>query len=40
MADIAQGADMTIMGETAKIGYMPTRVWATPTTATGHDFVG
>ena len=21
------------MGETAKIGYMPTRVWGTPTTA-------
>jgi len=32
-SDIALCADMTIMGDTAKIGYMPTRVWGTPTTA-------
>ena len=32
-SDIALCADITIMGETAKIGYMPTRVWGTPTTA-------
>ncbi len=32
-SDIALCADMTIMGETAEIGYMPARVWGTPTTA-------
>jgi len=32
-SDIALCADMTIMGETAKIGYMPARVWGCPTTA-------
>lgn len=32
-SDIALCSDITIMGETAKIGYMPTRVWGTPTTA-------
>ncbi len=32
-SDIALCADMTIMSEDAKIGYMPTRVWGTPTTA-------
>jgi enoyl-CoA hydratase len=32
-SDIALCADLTIMGETAKIGYMPARVWGTPTTA-------
>ncbi|MFP6709723.1 MAG: crotonase/enoyl-CoA hydratase family protein [Alphaproteobacteria bacterium] len=32
-SDVALCADITIMGETAKIGYMPTRVWGTPTTA-------
>jgi len=32
-SDIALCADITIMGETAKIGYMPVRVWGTPTTA-------
>lgn len=32
-SDVALCADITIMGETAKIGYMPSRVWGTPTTA-------
>ncbi len=32
-SDIALCADLTIMGETAKIGYMPARVWGCPTTA-------
>ena len=32
-SDIALCADMTIMAETAEIGYMPARVWGSPTTA-------
>ena len=32
-SDIALCADMTIMAEDAEIGYMPPRVWGTPTTA-------
>ena len=32
-SDIALCADITIMGDDAKIGYMPTRVWGCPTTA-------
>ena len=32
-SDIALCADITIMGDRAQIGYMPTRVWGTPTTA-------
>ncbi|USG59906.1 crotonase/enoyl-CoA hydratase family protein [Sneathiella marina] len=32
-SDIALCADVTIMGDTAKIGYMPARVWGCPTTA-------
>ena len=32
-SDIALCADMTIMAEDAQIGYMPARVWGTPTTA-------
>ena len=32
-SDIALCADITIMGDTAQIGYMPTRVWGCPTTA-------
>ncbi|MCU9846582.1 crotonase/enoyl-CoA hydratase family protein [Defluviimonas sp. WL0024] len=32
-SDIALCADITIMGDTAEIGYMPTRVWGCPTTA-------
>ena len=32
-SDIALCADLTIMAEDAEIGYMPTRVWGTPTTA-------
>ena len=32
-SDIALCADMTIIGDDAKIGYMPTRVWGCPTTA-------
>ncbi len=32
-SDIALCADITIIGETARIGYMPARVWGTPTTA-------
>ena len=32
-SDIALCADLTIMADTAEIGYMPTRVWGCPTTA-------
>lgn len=32
-SDIALCADMTIMANEAEIGYMPSRVWGTPTTA-------
>ncbi len=32
-SDIALCSDMVIMGEEARIGYMPTRVWGCPTTA-------
>ena len=32
-SDIALCADLTVMGDTAKIGYMPSRVWGCPTTA-------
>ncbi|WP_299845024.1 crotonase/enoyl-CoA hydratase family protein [uncultured Roseovarius sp.] len=32
-SDIALCADLTIMGDNAKIGYMPSRVWGCPTTA-------
>ena len=32
-SDIALCADMIVMGDDAKIGYMPTRVWGCPTTA-------
>ncbi len=32
-SDIALCCDMIVMGETAKIGYMPVRVWGCPTTA-------
>jgi enoyl-CoA hydratase len=32
-SDIALCADMVIMAENAEIGYMPARVWGTPTTA-------
>lgn len=32
-SDIALCADLTIMGNDAQIGYMPTRVWGCPTTA-------
>ena len=32
-SDIALCSDMVIMGESATIGYMPTRVWGCPTTA-------
>ena len=32
-SDIALCADMTVMAETAEIGYMPARVWGSPTTA-------
>ncbi len=32
-SDIALCADLTLMGDTAQIGYMPTRVWGCPTTA-------
>ena len=32
-SDIALCADLTVMGDTARIGYMPTRVWGCPTTA-------
>ena len=32
-SDIALCADITVMSDTAQIGYMPTRVWGTPTTA-------
>lgn len=32
-SDIALCADLTLMSETAEIGYMPARVWGCPTTA-------
>jgi len=32
-SDIALCADLTIVGENARIGYMPARVWGCPTTA-------
>ena len=32
-SDIALCADITVMGDTAQIGYMPARVWGCPTTA-------
>ncbi len=32
-SDIALCADLVVMGETAQIGYMPSRVWGCPTTA-------
>ncbi len=32
-SDIALCCDLVVMGETAQIGYMPTRVWGCPTTA-------
>jgi enoyl-CoA hydratase len=32
-SDIALCADLTFMAETARIGYMPARVWGCPTTA-------
>ena len=32
-SDIALCADMIVMGEEARIGYMPARVWGCPTTA-------
>ena len=32
-SDIALCADIVIMADTAKIGYMPARVWGCPTTA-------
>lgn len=32
-SDIALCADLTFMADDAKIGYMPARVWGTPTTA-------
>ena len=32
-SDIALCSDLVLMGETAKIGYMPARVWGCPTTA-------
>ncbi len=32
-SDTALCADLTIMGESARIGYMPARVWGCPTTA-------
>lgn len=32
-SDIALCADLTVMGNSAQIGYMPTRVWGCPTTA-------
>jgi len=32
-SDIALCADLTIMGDSAEIGYMPARVWGCPTTA-------
>lgn len=31
-SDIALCADLTVMSETAEIGYMPARVWGSPTT--------
>ena len=32
-SDIALCSDMTVMADDAEIGYMPARVWGTPTTA-------
>ena len=32
-SDIALCADLTLMGDTAQIGYMPARAWGRPTTA-------
>ena len=32
-SDIALCSDLVVMGETARIGYMPARVWGCPTTA-------
>jgi enoyl-CoA hydratase len=32
-SDIALCADLVVMGENARIGYMPARVWGCPTTA-------
>ncbi len=32
-SDIALCADLTIMADTAQIGYMPSRIWGCPTTA-------
>ena len=32
-SDIVLCADLTIMGDTTQIGYMPTCVWGCPTTA-------
>ncbi|MEM7408224.1 MAG: crotonase/enoyl-CoA hydratase family protein [Pseudomonadota bacterium] len=32
-SDIALCADVVLMGDSARIGYMPTRVWGCPTTA-------
>jgi enoyl-CoA hydratase len=32
-SDIALCADITVMGDTTQIGYMPARVWGCPTTA-------
>ncbi|MCB1312164.1 MAG: crotonase/enoyl-CoA hydratase family protein [Sedimentitalea sp.] len=32
-SDIALCADLTIIGDSARIGYMPARVWGCPTTA-------
>jgi enoyl-CoA hydratase len=32
-SDIALCSDLIVMGETARIGYMPVRVWGCPTTA-------
>ena len=32
-SDIALCSDLVVMGETAEIGYMPSRVWGCPTTA-------
>ena len=32
-SDLALCSDMTIMANNAEIGYMPSRVWGTPTTA-------
>ena len=39
-SDIALCADIVIMAEDAKIGYMPARVWGCPTTAMWVDRLG